>query len=121
YKRFFGRLSPSKITRSALADEIREVKRMIGEFEAMPADDALRVAHYEPVRTNLANLEVAVKAEGDADVALSVARSRLAMFKARIDKQRLDVYASLLKILNDKDAANSYFRPTTAAPEGGDT
>lgn len=120
YKRFFGRLSPSRIAKLALDDEMLECKRIIGELEVMPADHALRVAHEPSIREGIAQLEVAMTAEEGTDVALSVARSRLRTFKERADAQRLEIFGDLLKIVRDKDVADSYFRPTTAAPQGGD-
>ena len=120
YKRFFGRLSPSRVAKSALADEILEVKAMLGHFAEMPADDPIRAAHEPSIAGALASLEAAKSAEESADVALTVASARLATFKARIDRQRVELYGQLVGILGDKGLANSYFRPTTAAPKGGD-
>ena len=120
YKRFFGRLSPSRVAKLALDDEVLECKRILGEFEATPADEPLRVAHEASIREGLAQLELAMTAEDNADVALTVARSRLRTFKERVDAQRLALYAEILRLVGDKDDADSFFRPTTAAPEGGD-
>lgn len=120
YKRFFGRLSPSRVAKLALDDEVLECKRILGEFDATPADEPLRVAHEASIREGLAQLELAMTAEDNTDVALTVARSRLRTFKERVDAQRLSLYAEILRLVGDKDDADSFFRPTTAAPEGGD-
>lgn len=121
YKRFFARLSPSRVAKAALDDEIFEVKQMLGHFGAMPSDDALRVAHEASVRDSLRALEAAKTAEESADVALTVASARLTTFKARVDRQRTEVYGQLVTLTGDKSVADTYFRPTTAAPKGGDT
>lgn len=38
-------------------------------------------------------------------------------FKLRVDELRVETHGRLLVILKDKDAADTYFRPTTRSPE----
>lgn len=120
YKRFFSRLSPSRLARRPIDDEMLEVSTVLAQLAELPADDALRTAHEPPVRDALASLQAAKTAENDADVALSVAKARLTAFKARMDRQRVELYGQLVAIVGSKSTADTYFRPTTSAPQGGD-
>lgn len=120
YRIFFGRLSPSRIAKSGLDEQIREVKTLLGQFTNLPEDDPLRVAHEPAITQALADLEAAKAAEEQADVALTVAKTRLVTFKARLDRQRVEIYGKLVDILGDKSLADTYFRQTRSTPKGGD-
>lgn len=121
YERFFSRLSPSRVARLGLDAEIREVNTILAHFDTMPADDPVRLAHEPIIRADLEALELAKASDESADVSLTVARARLSTFRARIDRQRVEIFGQLVAILGSKDLADSYFRPTRAAPKGGDT
>lgn len=111
YEVFFSALSPSGVARAAIEREVIEVKRMLGEFARMPAGDPLRAGYEGSLRTALNALEAALGAQEDANVALTLARSRVAQFKLRCDRERTVVHGKLTAILGDKRAADEFFRP----------
>ena len=116
YGRLFSTASPTEVTKMALDRQLQENKRIAKELSALPVDHPHRAQYAEGLDADIEALEKADAAVDDAEVSLSLARSKVRQVKLHIDKQRLDVHAKLLQILADKKAADSYFRPGASAP-----
>lgn len=65
-------------------------------------------------------VEAAVEGE-KAGVRLTLQRTELDRFKVRADEARIAIHGKLLAFLKDKVEADTFFRPTTAAPSGDTT
>jgi hypothetical protein len=111
YELFFSSLTPSAVARASIEREVVEVKRMLGEFARLPEDDGLRRGYEGSLRGALASLEAALAAQENANVALTLARSRVAQFKMRCDRERTVLHGKLVALLGDKKLADEYFRP----------
>lgn len=120
YELFFPTLSPSGVGRASLERELTEVTRILGELARLPADDAQRVAYEAPLRSTLDALEAAHTSSEQADTALTLASSRVAQFKHRVDRVRVETHGRLLTLLGDKKTAGEFFRPTTASPSAAE-
>lgn len=116
YDAAFIRYNPSDTIRLALDDEVKEVVRIIGEIQALPADNPLRL-EYEPALVAAHGAVKTAMTEADqADTALALSRSRLERFKVKMDQLRLETHGRLLAILKNKPAVEAFFRSTSKAP-----
>ncbi len=117
YDTLFSKQNPSATARLGIDAESAEVSRILGELAKLPASHPIR-ATYE---ADLTDTEVAVKAASNqsnsARTALALQRSQIERTKLEVDKTRLETHGQLLALLKNKDEADSFFRPTTAAPE----
>lgn len=116
YDTLFPKLGPSATGKLNVADESAEMTRILGEVAKLPVDHPIR-ATYE---TDLFASETAVKTASDqsnvAVTTLALQRSQLGRFKLEMDQARLKAHGQLVVLLGDKAEADSFFRPTTAAP-----
>ena len=99
--------------------ESAEVRRILGEFAALPVDHPLRVTYEKPLAMSEELVVAANKQSDEAATQLALQRAQTERFKLSVDKGRLSVHGSLVVLTKDKDEAESFFRPTATAP--GDT
>lgn len=116
YDAAFNKYNPTETARLALADEVKEVGRILGEIRALPADNPLRLEYEPALDAALEAVKDAIEAADDATTALALSRSRLERFKLRMDELRLETHGRLLAILKSKAAVDAFFRSTTKAP-----
>jgi hypothetical protein len=119
YKALFATYSPSKTARLPIQEESAEVRRILGEFAALPVDHPLRVTYEKPLAMSEELVVAASKQSDEAATQLALQRAQTERFKLSVDKGRLSVHGSLVVLTKDKDEAESFFRPTATAP--GDT
>jgi hypothetical protein len=116
-------VAPSKLTNAPLDEEIQLVRDQLAKLAERPADDDLRVT-WEPILRAALDAVVAAKAAKSSEQSdLAVARSRVAQRKTAADSFRVEVWGSINALVQDKAAADAFFRSRTlpkkkAAPGG---
>jgi hypothetical protein len=116
YTRLFSSLAPSDIARLVLEKEVLEHDRLLGELALEPADHPVRSAYEAVLINDLNELREAIKASNNAEVSLKLARSRLRMFKLKMDTLRVETHGKLQALLGSRKEADSFFRPVSNAP-----
>ncbi|UJR85076.1 hypothetical protein [Sandaracinus amylolyticus] len=96
YAVFFKSLSPSRVAKLGLDDEIEQVRRIVGELARLPADHPERAAYETSLRGALDALVTAKAASDEADTALALARSRVEQFKLELDRTRVELHGQLV-------------------------
>ncbi|AKF11432.1 hypothetical protein [Sandaracinus amylolyticus] len=120
YAVFFKSLSPSRVAKLGLDDELEQVRRIVGELARLPADHAERAAYETSLRGALDALVTAKAASNEADTALALARSRVEQFKLELDRTRVELHGQLVTLSRSKGEADDFFRPTATAPANDD-
>jgi len=116
YAILFPTLNPSQITKLGISEQLQQNKRIAAELTALPEAHPLRKGYEADLNKDIVALEKADEGVDEAEVALALVRSKVRQFKIGVDKERLMIHASLVKIFSDKKAADLYFRPATTAP-----
>jgi hypothetical protein len=116
YARLFPSQTPSDIAKLGLEKQVLEHDRLIGELALEPADHPVRVAYEASLISDLNDLRESIKASDNADVALKLARSRLRMFKMKMDTLRVETHGKLQALLGSRKEADTFFRPVWNAP-----
>ncbi len=117
YKRLFPKYSPSQTAKLAMDEEPEEVQRILGEIGTLEATHSLRVQYATKLSQAQADVDAARAQLAAAEVALKLERSQMQRCKVDLDKLRLETHGKLLALLTDKSEADSFYRPTTRAPE----
>lgn len=116
YEVMFPTLSPSKINRLALDEQIAENDRILGELGALSANHPLRIAYETDFTNDVHTLKQADANTDAAKLALTLSRSKVRQFKMKVDSARVKIHGELLAITGDKKEADSYFRDSTDGP-----
>jgi len=117
YKQLFPKYSPSRTAKLAMDEETEEVQRILGEIATFAATHPLRVQYEAKLVAAQADVNAAKAQWAAAEVALKLERSQMQRCKVDLDKLRLETHGKLLALLADKSEADSFYRPTTRAPE----
>ncbi len=117
YKTLFPKYNPSATAKLGIDAESAELSRILGELAKLPVDHPLRAAYEAALGATEAAVKAASAQSNAAGTALALQRSEIERTKLEVDKKRLETHGQLLVLLKDKDEADSFFRPTTAAPD----
>ncbi|UQA55740.1 hypothetical protein [Polyangium aurulentum] len=116
YAGLFPKHNPSQTAKLGFDAESMEIVRILGELGSLHADHPLRGAYEKDLQGAQVQLEQAKAKADQADTALALRRTHIERFKLKLDQLRLETHGKLLVLLKDKAEAESFFRPTTAAP-----
>lgn len=116
YSVLFPTLSPSKVNRLALDEQLTENERIFAELSARPVNHPLRLAYEADFKNDIQALKQADTNTDAAELALTLARSKVRQFKIKADSSRVKIHGEILAITGDKKEADSFFRETSDVP-----
>lgn len=126
YDILYGKKNPSKTAKLGIAAESVEVARILGEIAKLPETHPVRAAYFQELTEAEAGVKAADGHTDGAATTLALQRSQIDRFKLECDQGRLSLHGQLVTLLKSKEEADSFFRPSRAAPgkpkaAGGDT
>lgn len=117
YTQLFPKYSPSVTAKLGMDAESEEVERIVGELGSLGATHPLRLKYEKALSDAQTDFLVARGQLASAEVALKLERSQMQRCKEDLDKLRLETHGKLLALLADKSDADSFYRPTSTAPD----